>query len=106
MLAIVRLVRTGGAERGVAALSRLADVSERTVRRWLGFWHRAHETPWWRELAGRFSLSGSNLADLWTQHLADLDIHAAKEQLSRQLTPLWKLLITDGVGADPPAEDA
>jgi len=81
-------------------------VSERTVRRWLGFWHRAHRTTWWRELAGRFSLSGLSLKDFWDRHLANLAILEAQEQLSRLLTGLWLHFITDGVGVDPPAEDA
>ena len=105
-LAVVRLVRSGGSERGIAALSRLVQVSERTVRRWLGFWHRANRTTWWRELAGRFSLSGLGLKDFWDRHLASLAIHEAQEQLSRLLTGLWLHFITDGVGVDPPAEDA
>ena len=105
-LAVVRLVRSGGSERGIAALSRLVQVSERTVRRWLGFWHRAHRTTWCRELAGRFSLSGLGLKNLWDRHLAELTMLEAQEQLSRLLTGLWPHFITDGVGVDPPAEDA
>jgi hypothetical protein len=98
-------VQSGGSERGVAALC-LLQVSERTVRRWLGFWQRAHRTPWWREIAGRFSLSGKNLHDLWNQHFSHLCEHEARERLSSLLAPLWSHFITDGVGADPPAEDA
>jgi hypothetical protein len=76
------------------------------VRRWLAFWQRAHRTSWWREIAGRFSLSGLGLEDLWDRHLASLAMLEAQEQLSRMLTGLWLHFITDGVGVDPPAEDA
>jgi hypothetical protein len=37
-VAMVCVLRSGGAQRGVTALAALARVSERTVRRWLDFW--------------------------------------------------------------------
>ena len=105
--AMVRVLRSGGAQRGVTALAALARVSERTVRRWLNFWKRAHaRSRWWKDVAGKFSLSGLGLEDLVARHLPDLGEELVKVKLSRLLVPLWSEKFTDLVGAASPAEDA
>jgi hypothetical protein len=106
-VAMVRVLRSGGAQRGVAALAALARVSERTVRRWLDFWRRVHaRSRWWNDVAGRFSLSGLGLEDLVSRHFPDLGEVLAKVRLSLCLRLLWFEKFTDFVGEASPAEDA
>jgi hypothetical protein len=66
VLLLCQLLRTGGAQRAVGALCKQLRVSERTVRRWLRFWKVAcRKSKWWRELGGRFALSGGSVIDLF-----------------------------------------
>jgi len=104
---MVRVLRSSGAQRGITALAALARVSERTVRRWLDFWRRVHaRSRWWKDVAGKFSLSGLGLEDLVARHLPDLGEELAKVRLSRLLSSLWSEKFTDFVGKASPAADA
>lgn len=102
LVLLAHLLRARGSKRRVSQIRAALSVSERTVRRWLSFWDKAHATSrWWREVASLHALSGKTIASLngdvfqvdWLKNAVVLCIS------------LWGE-VPFGVGPEPPAEDA
>lgn len=102
LVLLAHLMRARGSLRRISEICSALRVSERTLRRWLRFWDRAHaNSRWWRELASLHALSGQTISSIpgdvfqiqWLQKTVFL------------CTPLWNELLF-GVGPGPPAEEA
>ena len=90
VLLLCNLLHTGGAQRAIVALCKELMVSERTVRRWLRFWKTTClRTKWWRELAGRFSLSGSSIINVFENLMIKNPIQLSCEIIAKETMKLW-----------------
>jgi hypothetical protein len=106
VLLLFNLLRTGGAQRSVVALCKEFLISERTVRRWLKFWKIAcRRSNWWRNLAGRFGLSGGTTSDLFSILLGRDILQNAIEKMTSESSNLWAE-VRINVGDNPSAQDA
>ena len=106
VLLLCNLLRTGGAQRSIVTLCKELKVSERTVRRWLRFWKVAClQTKWWRELAGRFCLSGSCIINVIENLVKKHTVQLSCEIISKETMNLWAEIRLN-VGDQVSAEDA
>jgi hypothetical protein len=106
LVILARLLAARGSQRRAAELRVALEVSERTVRRWLGFWDRVQaRSRWWRERASLFSLSGSALDSLWSDLAGRKDAQTATHDMLEMCATLWNEMPLSG-GAGPPAEVA
>jgi Homeodomain-like domain len=91
-LLLATLLKSGGSERKVRAISKELGVSERTIRRWLRMWTKVeNQSIWWRKIAAQYFLHGRSVKTLWSVLCGlHLDAQAAMEFLVKESAQLWQ----------------